>query len=288
MSKHFYTDGIKTIKLEDGDVIPDGFYRGRTFNSNPWNKGLTKEDDDRIAKNAINMRETRIKGGSFISWNTGLTKDTCESLQRVSEKVSIARSGKSSWNKGIPATEEQKKKQSEAMRGRPSWNKGLSKETSESVKPTSEKLMGHECFVSDWEETKRKEYQTRKENGTINSSNKEKEILNFLVSLYGENDVIYQYFDKERYPFKCDFYIPSKDLFIEYHGTWTHGGKPFDENDETCIGILNEWKEKSLESKYYEIAVYNWTDLDVRKLETFRKNHLNFMVIYPNNLIITK
>ena len=288
MSKHFYTDGIKTIKLEDGDVIPEGFYRGRTFNSNPWNKGLTKEDDERVAQNANAMRETRIKDGSFVSWNTGLTKETNESLKIVSEKVSKARKGKTSWNKGIPATEEQKRKQSEAMQGKTSWNKGLTKETNDSVKSISEKMLGHECFVSDWEEAKRKEYETRRENGTINYSGKEIELLNILTSLYGDDDVVHQYFDKERYPFKCDFYIKSIDLFIEYHGTWTHGARPFDKNDESCINTLNDWKEKSLKSKYYEIAIYNWTDLDVRKLETFRKNHLNFMIIYPNNLIITK
>lgn len=288
MSKHFYTDGIKTIKLEDGDVIPEGFYKGRTFKSNPWNKGLTKEDDERIAQNASAMRETRIKDGSFVSWNTGLTKETNESLKIVSEKVSKARKGNPSWNKGIPATEEQKRKQSEAMQGKTSWNKGLTKETNDSVKSISEKMLGHKCFVSNWEETKRKEYETRRENGTINSSSKETELLNLLISLYGESDVIHQYFDKERYPFKCDFYIKSIDLFIEYHGTWTHGARPFDESDESCINTLNDWKEKSLNSKYYEIAIYNWTDLDVRKLETFRKNHLNFMIIYPNNLIITK
>ena len=41
IKKHFYTNGIKTIKLSDDDPIPEGFYKGRTFKVNPWNKGLT-------------------------------------------------------------------------------------------------------------------------------------------------------------------------------------------------------------------------------------------------------
>lgn len=32
----FYTDGQKTIKIKDGDEIPDGFHPGRTFKSNPF------------------------------------------------------------------------------------------------------------------------------------------------------------------------------------------------------------------------------------------------------------
>lgn len=34
-SNKFFTDGVKTIKLNPGDEIPDGFYLGRTFKSNP-------------------------------------------------------------------------------------------------------------------------------------------------------------------------------------------------------------------------------------------------------------
>ena len=42
------------------------------------------------------------------------------------------------------------------------------------------------------------------------------------------NDVVRQYYDKERYPFNCDFYIPSIDLFIEYQGHPSHGIEPYD------------------------------------------------------------
>lgn len=288
MSKHFYTDGIKTIKLEDGDVIPEGFYKGRTFKSNPWNKGLTKEDDERIAQNASAMRETRIKDGTFVSWNTGLTKETNESLKIVSEKVSKARKGKPSWNKGIPATEEQKRKQSEAMQGKTSWNKGLTKETNDSVRSTSEKMLGHECFVSDWEEAKRKEYETRRENGTFCTSKPEDDYYESLCNKYGKDDIIRQYFDKDRYPFKCDFYIKSIDTFIEYNGNWTHGDHPFNAQNPDDVELLLKWKELSEhDNGYYKGAVYTWSVLDVKKLQTLRNNRLNFIIIYPQkNLII--
>ena len=112
--------------------------------------------------------------------------------------------------------------------------------------------------------------------------------LESLIKQYGVDGVIHQYRDP-RYPFNCDFYIPSEDLFIEYHGTWTHGDRPFNASDKECIKTLLEWKSKAPTSTYYQVAIYNWTDLDVRKLNTFRENNLNFMIIYPtSNLIITK
>ena len=44
---------------------------------------------------------------------------------------------------------------------------------------------------------------------------------------------------------------------------------------------LNKWKEKAKTSKFYQTAIYVWTDLDVRKRECAKKNNLNFEVIYP-------
>ena len=54
---------------------------------------------------------------------------------------------------------------------------------------------------------------------------------NVLLKNYDESDIIKQYFGGDRYPYTCDFYIISEDKFIEIHGNWTHGGKPFDPND---------------------------------------------------------
>ena len=58
--------------------------------------------------------------------------------------------------------------------------------------------------------------------------------LFFLKERYP--DVITQYKD-DRYPFACDFYIPSLDLFIECNYHWTHGGKPYEgtEDDKQIV-----------------------------------------------------
>lgn len=286
---HFYTDGKTTIKVKDGETPPEGFRLGRTFNSNPWNKGLTK-DDPRVQDNAEKMKKTRLQDGSFVPWNKGLTKDTSDSLAMVSKKVSEYRKGKEPWNKGVPASEEQKKKQSNAMSGKTPWNKGLSKETSDSIKQISLKLKGHECFVKDWEEAKRKEYLTKKKNNSFNSSKPEQDLIKKLQDEYGVDDVIHPYRD-DRYPYNCDVYIKSIDLFIELNGTIEHNGRPYDPNNpehiEEAVHIEDRARELGPNSRYWNILKW-WTEIDPKKLETFRKNKLNFRIIYPNNLIIEK
>lgn len=286
----FFTDGVKTIKLKPGDEIPEGFYPGRTFNSNPWNKGLTAETDERIKANGQATRETRIKNDSYISWNTGLTKETSDSLKIVSSKLSEYRKGRAPWNKGKSASEEQKLKQSKAMSGRIPWNKGLTKETNASLMSTSLKLKGHECFVKDWEEAKRKEYATKRKNNSFNTSRIEKELIADLISQYGEENVIHPYRDS-RYPWNCDAYIIPLDLFIEVQGTVEHNGRPYDSNNPDHVKEAELIKSKAelygRESRYWNIYRW-WTEIDPKKLKTLRDNNLNFKLIYPNNLIIDK
>ena len=56
-------------------------------------------------------------------------------------------------------------------------------------------------------------------------------------------DAINTYKD-ERYPFNCDFYIPSKDLFIELNLFWMHGKEPFDKNNKEHLKRLNDIYKK--------------------------------------------
>lgn len=79
-----------------------------------WNKGLTKETDERIAKMSEKISETSKKqyeSGERVAWTHGKTKETDERLGRV-------------------MAERQKKYDSGEWQP---WNKGLTKETSASV-----------------------------------------------------------------------------------------------------------------------------------------------------------
>lgn len=191
------------------------------------------------------------------------------------------------WNKGIPASDEQKEKQRVAMSGREPWNKGLTKETDDRVKQTATKLTGHPCFVTDWEIAKQKEYITKKAHGTFNTSKPEEEFYKELCTQYGAENVEYQY-REARYPFKCDFYVKTLDLFIELNYTWEHGPHPFNEEDPKDLELLSLWQMRSTDGKSrYLYAIKQWTEIDPQKLECFRKNKLNFQIIYKE-VTITK
>lgn len=258
MAKKFYTDGVKTIKrdVEAGDIIPEGFTLGRTFHVNTWNKGLTAETDERVRANGEATRATRIANESYVPWNKGLTKETSPILENVGKKISQSTKGRVAHNKGVPASETQKKKQSDAMKGRVPYNKGLTKDTSVSVLSCSKKLLGHECFVKDWELAKQREYETKKRNGTFNTSRPEEELFRSLCNEYGSENVLKQYVD-ERYPFRCDFYIPSEDLFIEYNGTIEHNGRPYNpellEDIKELEALTAKAEEKGCNSRYWNI-----------------------------------
>lgn len=59
-------------------------------NKTSWNKGLTKDTDERVLSIANKTSETRInmfKNGSLKTWNDGLTKDTDERVLLNSQKT---------------------------------------------------------------------------------------------------------------------------------------------------------------------------------------------------------
>lgn len=69
-------------------------------------------------------------------------------------------------------------------------------------------------------------------------------------------------------------------MFIEIQGTWSHGPHPFDKENPDDIKLLEEWKEKSKKSKYYEKAVIVWTIKDVEKRNKAKENNLIFLEIF--------
>lgn len=136
-------------------------------------------------------------------------------------------------------------------------------------------------------------WETRKRNGTCNSSKTENKIFELLKQKF--IDVKREY-KSELYPFHCDFYIPLLDLYIEYQGDWSHGSKgnviygPFDRDNINHIKILNEWKEGSKKianekntvgkRNRYANAIEVWTIRDPLKREIAKKNNLNWLEFF--------
>lgn len=63
----------------------------------PWNKGKTKDTDERLKKSGEKISQSLKEGfatGEIKSWNEGLTKETDERLVHIGENISKAKKGK--------------------------------------------------------------------------------------------------------------------------------------------------------------------------------------------------
>lgn len=116
--------------------------------------------------------------------------------------------------------------------------------------------------------------EAKRKNGTFNKSKEEDKSFILLKEKY--SNIIRQYKSKE-YPFECDFYIPSLNLYIECNYFWMHGLKPYTGTEEDNIK-LNNWKCHN--TKIYNNAINTWTIRDVNKRNTAKENNLNWIEFF--------
>ena len=192
-----------------------------------------------------------------------------------------------SSNYGRVVSAETRKKISDAQRGKPR-NYDTSKFKSHQFKkgnvPWNKGKKGLQHWVDGQAERR---WSTMLANGTVGNrkTNIESVIEQDLINRYGEEHIHYQYSDN-RYPFKCDFYVDTEDLFIEVNNWWHHGPHPYDENDVADQELLNCLIEKSIqnpEQRQWKEAIKTWTVRDVEKMQVAKKNHLNYITIYSYN-----
>lgn len=234
--------------------------RNKRLGKSPSNKSksVPKEVKEKISKTLKEKYSTN----EISVWNKGLTKDTDKRVRSYTEhsnNTRIERYGSTSYNKGKHLSEEHKRK--------------IGKANSISLK--GKHLPKDKLIIKT-----NKQYLTRKKNNSFNTSKPENELYESLLKDYPNKTILRNYKDENRYPFYCDFYIVEDDLFIELNAHWTHGGKPFNPNDEECIQQLNEWKEKAKTSQFVQNAIQTWTVRDVEKQRVAKENNLNYKVIY--------
>ena len=140
----------------------------------------------------------------------------------------------------------------------------------------SQQYRSQQCWTT---EAREKRYNTFKEHNTFNKSTIEQQFYDYIITIFPNVQTQYK---NEIYSYACDFYIEDIDLYIEINGTWTHGPHPYNENNKDDIGLLNKWKSKN--TKYYNNAIYTWTQLDVKKQQIATDNNLNYLVIYEYKL----
>ena len=133
-------------------------------------------------------------------------------------------------------------------------------------------------------------YITKKKNNTHNVSEAESNVAKLLKQKFPD---LKRQFKSKLYPFNCDFYIPSQDLYIEFNGFWTHGWHHnkcfgfFNPNNPEHINLINFWKKRSSEVNFkgkkkdqYLQAIHTWTIRDPLKVKTAKENNLNFKVFW--------
>lgn len=145
------------------------------------------------------------------------------------------------------------------------------------------------------EEIRNRIFENRRLNGTVNSSMGEDVLYEMLVAYFGEDDVLRNVCVDFRYPYHVDFYIPSRDLFIELNGDRGHYNHWFDSNNERDIQVLRSWEKNRdrLESETgrksrYRKYIDTWTGSDVRKRNCARKYELNYLVFWDGSRRVTK
>lgn len=94
----------------------------------------------------LNLMEQRCIAAYATMSPTGYNLDSGGGVSRVvSDATRQKMSGRKAWNKGVPATEDQKRRQSAAMMGKPSPQKGKPR-TEEEKRKQSEKMKGRTAW----------------------------------------------------------------------------------------------------------------------------------------------
>lgn len=135
------------------------------------------------------------------------------------------------------------------------------------------------------EKTKQKRYETLRRNHTFNTSKIEETIYEKLIDIYGKNDILREYKDKDRYPYRCDFYIKSLDLFIEVQGYYTHGKEPYNPNSIKHQILVQKYKERYGTNCQ---AITIWTIKDVEKRNKAKENNLKYLEIFNKDILKIK
>ena len=137
-----------------------------------------------------------------------------------------------------------------------------------------------ECF-------KQKMFNSKLKNKSFNSSEVEDNLYKLLIDKFGNNDIRRQY-KSDEYPFLCDFYIKSLDLYIELNAFWTHGGHYYNSDDKHDVDLAKSWLIKGEISTFYKKAHYVWTVSDLAKRDFAIKNGINYLIFWDNNLLDAK
>ncbi len=131
-------------------------------------------------------------------------------------------------------------------------------------------------------EFQNKRFKTMMINNSFNKS-KFEELVYFELLKYTDKENVIRQYKSTLYPWRCDFYIKSKDIYIEAQGSHFHHFHPFDKENKDDIEELEILNDKKLDHPQYESIITTWTIRDVYKRNMAKKNGLKYIEIFPND-----
>ena len=309
-SKCFYTDSAWIQKQREAQSLPETIAKGK-------NTKLSNRPDDpynsrkmvatRIKNNTLNSNK-RIREKIKLTWKNKTEEERQQKKNRW-EKTSIKNGTHPSQPNGRKRLSEMANSEKVIAKRKETCNnkygydfyfmlpdiaekRVINSHTSEAnekriktmlendTHPGSNIMREKQSKIQSTDEVKLKRYSTKKKNGTFSSSRPEERFYERLLEKFSANDIVWHYSIDERYPFECDFYIKSLDLFIELNLFWMHGGHWFDENNPNDVEKLDRWLMKSKTAEIYTSAINTWTKSDILKKTTAESNNLNYLAFW--------
>jgi len=132
-------------------------------------------------------------------------------------------------------------------------------------------LMQHTAFKNKRDDTLRNHHY-------FGRSSQEDIVYHRLIDMFGN---VLRSYKSDDYPYKCDFYLPQYNIYIECNYFWTHNDHPYDPNSDDDNDIVECWRNKK--SKFYDNAIRTWTIYDKQKIETAINNNLNYVIFWHFN-----
>ena len=304
MKRAWYNNGVKEILVADGENIPDSFIRGRLPCRESCLDVIAKKYPRDIIYNLyiienesfinlakrLDITESQLRGlltrydikkNYSLRARNNAYRRTKEEIRSVAEKSSATQKAKwkSKTEEEILAYREMQRAahSTDSFRTRIKeinieYRKRI-KEISPEVEEDRNRRRSKSCketwndpsLVEKRNETTKQRRAERR--GMLCRTLAEQKMYSVLVELFP--DLQYDVKVDTRYPFFCDFYIPSTDTFIELNAHPSHGTLP--------VHML----PPSAYTDYSKEWLDTLTRRDVEKLETAQMHSLNYIMIYP-------
>lgn len=153
--------------------------------------------------------------------------------------------------------------------------------------PFSDSQVRHRCVAKNRQQLHNAMLEYKRHNQVsdfVCESFGEFDAFKLLVDRFGANDVFSQYgvhpYDA-RYPYNCDIYVKSLDLFIELNFYFVHGRHWFDEHNHDDLLRAKHLQESG--SAKSRKAIQVWTIDDVAKRKKAADSGIKYLVFWYKN-----